>query len=662
MRASGVLRIVILLWTMAVALAVPGLALAQQRLQSQVTDLTHNQVLASGRPQIDAALANLRETRNIQLFVLFTDTTGALTVTDYANQVAARSSLGGNDVLLVVAVTDRSDALWRSAQMTDRLTDRELSDILSDHVEPALARGDFTGAVVAAATGIGQAVVTTTSPSGPLTGSDVPWSVPIVIAGVVVSFGLGLWLWKAVSRRRREHQAAEERDRQIERLDQEANALLIQADDALSESEQEIGFAEAQFGEAAVLPYREAVSRASEELTSAFTLRQQLDDAQPETPEQRRDMVGQMLEHATRAKTALDEQRQRIEAWRDLERRAPEILAKLPAHLDALEARVPEIEKTLASVQRYADQNWTSVAENVSRARELLTTTRGMVEAGQQALTTGDRSTAGRNARLGQHSVAEIGQLLDAVQSLSQDLQKAEAAAGPQIAETTADISAARSSQAERVADSRAPSGQAPNGGTSVDVNQRLAEAEGLLARARQALAQEKPDVLGANRLATQADALADAVLAELRQDEARRERERRILEAQLLAAETSYARADRYITARRRGVGRAARTRLTEAARYLSQARTTADTDPRSALADARRAQELADEAYALARQDFDGIGGYGGFGGYSRGGVFPVPFPIPMGGWGGGWGGGGGSVGGGWGGGTGGSVGGRW
>jgi len=84
------------------------------------------------------------------------------------------------------------------------------------------------------------------------------------------------------------------------------------------------------------------------------------------------------------------------------------------------------------------------------------------------------------------------------------------------------------------------------------------------------------------------------------------------------------------------------------------------ATSDATTALAEARRAQDLAEDAYALARQDFDSSGGWG------RGGVYPVPFPIPMGGgWSGGFGGGvggGGSVGGGFGGGGGGSVGGRW
>ena len=95
-----------------------------------------------------AALTDLRQARNIQLFVLFVESTGNRTVTEYADEVARRSSLGGNDALLVVA-DHRSQrrALARRA-LRDALTDRELEAILSERVEPLLARGDFAGAVV----------------------------------------------------------------------------------------------------------------------------------------------------------------------------------------------------------------------------------------------------------------------------------------------------------------------------------------------------------------------------------------------------------------------------------------------------------------------------------------------------------------------------------
>ena len=632
-----------------------GIVLAQAsaqdvpRVQAQVTDLTRQQVLTPGRAQIDAALANLRETRNVQLFALFVESTGSRTVTEYADEVARRSSLGGNDALLVVALTDRSDALWRGSLLDDRLTDRELEEILSEHVEPMLARGDFAGAVAGAAEGLAQAVAASGGAGAGLS------LLPIV--GLAVLVGGGLWRWSTVSRRRRERQAAEAYARQTEQLEQQASTLLIAADEAVRDAEDEIRYAELQFGPADVAPYRAALAQAAKDLETAFARRQQLDDAVPETPDDRRTLLGQIVEQAERAKVSLDEQRQRIEQLREVERRAPEILAGLPAQLDALDARVPETERILASLERYVEQSRSSVDGNLDEARQRLTHARAAVEQGQAALERDDRPAAGRSARLAQQAQTEAVQLLDAIAALAESLRQAETSAGPQVAAASADVSAARAALETLAADGR----------RSPDLAARLAEAETTLQQARRELAAQRPDFLAASRLATQADTVADQLLAEIRQDEERRDRELRIVEAQLQAAEASYTRAANFVGTRRRGMGAVARTRLAEARRNLEQARALADSDSQAALAAARRAQNLAEEAYALARQDFDGFGPGMGWGGMSRGGGFPVPFPVPTGGgWGGGFGGGfggGGGVGsGGSGGGGGGSVGGRW
>jgi hypothetical protein len=620
------------------------------RLQDQVTDLTQRQVLANGRDEIEAALADLRESRNIQLFVLFVESTGSRSVTEYADETARRSSFGGNDALLVVALTDRSDALWRGSLLEDRLTDRELGEILSERVEKSLASGDFAGAVVAGARGItdadGGSGVMGGFGAGPL----------LALVGLAVLVIAGLWLWNRYSTRRRQRQAAEAYAKQTEQTEQQANALLIAADEAVRDAHDEIRFAELQFGEVEVVPYRKALDEATKELNAAFALRQQLDDAVPEAPDVRRTMVEQMLEHVQRSKTALDEQRQRIEQLREVERRAPEILAGLPALLDALEARIPEAERTLSGLERFAEQSRASVAGNLDEARQRLAEAHAAVTEGQAALAREDRSAAGRSARAAQQDQAEVERLLDAIDSLAASLREAEAAAGPQVSAAAADVGTAREALAAREISGL--------GATSLD--RRFVEAEQALQQAQRELAAQRPDVLAASRFATQADAIADQILAELRQDDERRDRERRILEGQLQTAEASYTRAAHFVMARRRGMGSVARTRLAEARRHLEQARSLADTQPQAALNEARLAHELAEEAYALARQDFDRFGG-GGWGGVSRGGAFPIPFPVPMGGgWGGGFGGGGfgggGFGGGGGGGGGGGSVGGRW
>jgi uncharacterized membrane protein YgcG len=630
------------------------------QLQGQITDLTRAQVLAGDRARIAASLNELQQNEDVQLFTLFVESTGGRTVTDYATEVARQNSLGGNDALLVVALADRTDALWRGSRSLDRLTDRELEQVLSRRVEPLLAQGDFGGAVIAAARGLGEVAGSGESqvqqPGGP---GGIGVNLGPLIAIGVLGVG-GFWLWNAISRRRQQQQTAETHARDEEQLAQEANSRLISADEALRAADQEIAFAVAQFGEEEVAPYRAAVAQASTELKAAFALRQQLDDDVPEDAETRHALLAEMIERANRAEALLDEQRQRIEELRNLERNAPQILAALPAQIDAVAARVPKAQHTLGGLQRYAEGTWGSVQGNIPEAEKRLTSARAEVEAGQRELDAGQASSAAQHARSAQRALTEAAQLVDAIDTIARSVQQAQQAVGPQIATARADIAAARAALA----------GSATDGAIG-----QLTAAEQALQEAERELAAAQPDILAAHRLATQAEATADEIVAHVREQDAQRAREREILTSQLQVAEASYWQAADYISARHRGIGRAARTRLAEAERHLGRAQTLADTDARTALTEARRAEQLAEEAYALAREDFDDYDRYGGdvFTGRRGGGVV-IPFPVPIGGgWGGaGWGGspwgsfgggssGGGAVGGGWSAG-GGAVGGRW
>ena len=110
-----------------------------------------------------------------------------------------------------------------------------------------------------------------------------------------------------------------------------------------------------------------------------------------------------------------------------------------------------------------------------------------------------------------------------------------------------------------------------------------------------------------AYRLAREAEAGADQIVATVREGEERIAKERSAADAGLRAAELSVDRAEEFISGRRHGVGRRPRTALSEADAALTRARALRDTDPRAAAAEARRATELADEAYQRARSDFE-------------------------------------------------------
>ncbi|HEX8346753.1 MAG TPA: TPM domain-containing protein, partial [Actinoplanes sp.] len=269
--AAGLLALaVLLLW------ALPARADAPGRLATQVTDRAG--VLGGGRASVDAALAELQRDTGVQLFVVFVDSFDGTPRQTWTDQTAQLSDLGHRDALLAVATADRTYSYWFPPD--PRFSDAELEAVASDDIEPALARGDWAGAVVAAANGYRSAAGGSGSVSGVtgVTGGVGALLCPIVVLGAVL---LGALLWVRARRRRAAAPGPQTGPGQFgpqteagpfgpqagsaplwpdtgsqpsgpvdphagvstENLDIRANALLIELDDDLRASERELGLA-----------------------------------------------------------------------------------------------------------------------------------------------------------------------------------------------------------------------------------------------------------------------------------------------------------------------------------------------------------------------------------------------------------------------------------
>ncbi len=621
------------------------------RLDGRVTDQTGS--LDTDRVQ--SAIDDLNAATGIDLFVLWVRSTEDLTVTDYAQQTFAQNSLGTNDALLVVALDDRRDALWVGDDLTE-ISDDEIGDILSNTVEPRLADGDYTRAMVDGAQAIGQDAEAAQQPPPGQPGSDgIPAGGSAINLWPIIGIGLlfvgGFLVWRFLRDRRQQHLTAEERDRTLGQLARQANALLVETDEELRHDEQELSFAVAQFGEEEAKPFRAALASAREELKAAFTVRQKLDDDVPETPEQREAMLKEIVERCQRAKATTAEQTQHFQELRDLQRNAPQLVERLPGDLDEIEARIPGVEATLAGLGSYADSSSAPVSGNVVEARKRLAAARALVAKGKTALASNDVATAARAVKAAQDAAAQASTLLDSIDNLARALEDARGKLVAQLAEADRSVEAARSGL---------------DGREEPEFAQHLAQAQQSLAQAHAAAEAPRPDVLAAYKLATRANAAADKVLADAQEAAERRDREQATLAAVMDAADSSYRVASDYIATRHQlPLRSAARTRLAEAQRHLDRAHALAGSDAAASLAEAQRADYLADDAYDEARSDFDDRGRPGGFG--SGGGgdflgglIIGSIFGNRGGGWGGGgFGGGGRGFGGGFGGGGGGGGG---
>ena len=113
---------------------------------------------------VEAAIERTLEENGVQAWVLFVESTDGQPATEYATETARINSLGADDALLLVALEDRTDAIWVSEGL-DAITDEEIDAIIADELEPRLRDGDFSGAAVATVEALGAA--NDTSPPRP---------------------------------------------------------------------------------------------------------------------------------------------------------------------------------------------------------------------------------------------------------------------------------------------------------------------------------------------------------------------------------------------------------------------------------------------------------------------------------------------------------------
>jgi uncharacterized membrane protein YgcG len=609
----------------------------------QITDRVG--ALGDRAPQVRAALDGLVRDRRIQLFVVYVGTFSGRSPQDWANATAVRNGLGRKDLLLAVATHARQYAV--SADQGSGLTQAQLDEVNDQAIEPALRADDWAGAAIGAAGGYtavlaGQAVTTPALTPGPAdpggdsggaNGAAVLW---IPVAALAAALLIGVWAYR---RRRAPGPQARRPARPggaagttgwgpkrptpltpLPELDAQARHLLVATDDAVRTSQEEVGFAAAQFGDEAAEPFAEAVEYARGELTAAFRLRQKLDDAFPEDDETRREMLDEILSRCTQANRRLDAESDAFDRLRAMEANAPQVLAQAEAAAAALPGRITAAEQALTPLAaRYSDTALEPVAGHPAEARDRLEFARTSLDQARGVVGS-DRGRAAVFVRAAEGALDQAATLTDSVTRREQELRGADAKLRDALAETDADL-----------AEARALLGASAHG-SAADLTGRIARAEAVLEDVHKELAGGRHDPIAALRRVEEADAALDESLAGAREQEEAQRRAHGLLEQALLAARSEVAAAADQITTHRGAIGSQARTRLAEAERRLRLAESTAATDAAGALEHAREADRLAREAQEYARHDVSGFGGMtggrrttgmGGMGGAVLGGI---------------------------------------
>ncbi|MDP3208195.1 MAG: TPM domain-containing protein, partial [Rhodoglobus sp.] len=323
---------------------------------------------------IITALDQLYERAGIQLFVVYVDSfTGS---SDWANDTAILNRFGSNDVLLAVAVGDRNYELSTDSDFS--LSDAQLSTV-ERAIESELRDDNWAQAAIigaqtleSEAAGVVGPGPTTPSDSGSSTGGGIPI---LPIAGGIAVIGAGVFIFSRIRRRNSTGSVTSAPDRMSQKqLDQRAGSLLVQLDDSLKTSEEELGFAVAQFGKAATKDFSVVLASARSKVREAFALKQKLDDAQPDSAEDKRAWTTQVIQLCEAADAELDSQADAFDALRELEKNAPAALETVVQDAASARARSTTAASALAAMaQRYATSAIAPVADNIAQAEKLLT-------------------------------------------------------------------------------------------------------------------------------------------------------------------------------------------------------------------------------------------------------------------------------------------------
>ncbi|WP_324642493.1 TPM domain-containing protein [Pseudarthrobacter sp. LT1] len=602
-------------------LAVPaGAAWAEDpvTIPSGTNIVDNANVLGSRKGEVQDAIQKLLKDHKYNLYVVTVksfDNPSDPTV--WSQAMAKTKGMGKADVILAIA-TDQGKYYFSPNSASAIYSKR--SNITQNAVVANLAGGkkDYAQAAIDTASAVGDAAG---GGSGNVSSGNGAGAGLLVGAGVVVAGG-GAYLYFRNRRKKAAGQVASSgsygpqgaeldplASLSVEELRRKSGSLLIEADDAIKSSEQELGFAQAQYGDSAVGNFTKALAEAKAHMTESFKLQQQLDDHIPDTEEQQRTWLGEIIRRSEAALESLQEQKADFDSLRELEKNAPQALAAVNAGAREADGKISSAEQSLQEMRsKYADSALAQVSDNIVQAKERLAFVQNASETAQQKLGSGEGSLAAVAVRAAEESLHQTNVLLDAISKVATSLDEARNGLEAAVVDTSQDLA-----QAKAMIQSGAH-----------------AELAGPVAAVEAALAQVKTEIQGGRidpiatlqRVETAHQSL-DQALTGIRDQQEQARRAQASLQQTIMSAQAQISATSDYITARRGGVGTEARTRLAESQRNLDYALSIARTDPVTALTYAQQAHALAAQAAQLAQADVDHFDGYANQG-FSRGGMF--------------------------------------
>ena len=566
-------------------------------LQDKVTDET-GALSAEEKSQLEQKITQLQKDEHLTLFVYITDELGT-DPESFAGQ--AVKDKGPNSAVYALSIQDR-----KMGVQTGKDWPQGRLDQMYDAAYDKLASDEYGASAVALAD---AALGNSASNSSASDSSGLAWLGGG--AAAIVAAGGGIMYYSRRNTKKNNAQTLEsareiapsDTDQlnrlPLETLDQLAQEELVSTDESIRRGKEELNIALSEFGPERVRPFTKAMNHSTSTLQKAFHLRQRLDDAVPESPAERRQMLVEIVSSCGQADDALDAQAEEFAKMRDLLIHSDEKLDELTQRTVGLRARLPEAESTLAGLKCNFDKHvLSSIADNpelaaasLDEAEKLLDKARGV-----QAQPAGQQGPLVGLIRDIEHACEMTDRLISGVENAEENIATARGNLEALIAEVEGEINEAR--ELER---------QGKAQGTAADWD----KLEDLLGRAGTAVNEAKThgqqDPLGQHTALTSIDTQLDEALDRVREKTSTHARQLDLFRQQISVAESNIQAAEDLISSRGRIIGSGARTALADAKRLHAQALHTERSDIRAALQSSREAVAAAQAALQRAKDDMD-------------------------------------------------------
>ena len=581
---------------------VPGISAAQAQTPMTITGSVQDTTNALGdTTELKSKISELSKDHNIDLHVLTIDKfESPEEAKTWTEETAKKNSYGSADAILVIATESRR--AYFVVGSTKTLSSEQQSEVYQKYIKPKLQDGDYTGAALEAVNGIN-------AQKGGINPAVAIGGGALGVAGVA---GAGYYFMK---RRRSKNETggtpaystSRVPEMSLEELRTRAGAALVQADNSMVQSQQELEFARAQYGNDHVKPFEEELARAQELMQASFHRQKLLNDDVPDTVAEQRAWLSEIIDNSQEISEISRTQAQKLSEIRNLEHEAPQAIARL-------QERLPELQRTVETAQRtYAqlkDRYLSSALDPVNKTSDLLESHQSLVTQELQEasrIVDSSRSESVVHLRNAEESAAQITSLAEAVQNHASALEAAQTSLTTDILSIQRDVAEAKS-----LAESQ----------NRAELAATAAGLEAVLGQVSQQ-AQERPnDPIALTEQLHQLTSELNRSMSSLRADREREQAAKESLTRTLRSAEAQVRSASEFINNRRRGVGSQARTYLSEAQAALNDAHRLRDSDPVNSLNRANEAISMASDAQNAANQDVNsywddnryGRGGYGG------------------------------------------------